>query len=163
MTASSSLADLRDLVAGEPDAVPYLLIGRDLLDPNLAAEQVQVHADVAEEFVDHYEEVVEDLIDDAALLSYVPGYKPDEHERTYLTLADHDGIAAVFDQVSALLPGAAMFTEGEDAIAKMKFLCVQVGPPEERALFLRRLTRASELTRSKWMALLFRDGQYDKL
>lgn len=163
MTASSSLDELRDLLAAEPDAVPYLLVGRDLVDPNLSAEQVQVHGDVAAEFVRHYEEVVEELTDDKTLLSYTPGYKPDDHERTYLTLENHEGIATVFDQVFELLPGAAVFTEDEDSIAKMKFLCVQVGPPARRAFFLRKLTRTSELTRSKWMALLFRDGQYDKL
>lgn len=163
MTATSSLENLRDLLAAEPDAVPYLLIGRDLVDPNLIAEQVQVHEDVAGDFVQHYKEVVQDVIDDAALLSYVPGYKPDEHERTYVELGDHNGIAAVVEQVSALLGGAAMFTEDEEAIAKMRFLCTEVGPRGNKAIFLRKLTRASELTRSKWMALLFRDGQYDKL
>lgn len=163
MTASSSLENLKGLLAAEPDAVPYLLIGRDLVDPYLTAEQVQVHEDVTEEFVEHYKKVVQDVIDDTALVSYVPGYKPANHERTYVTLADHDGIAAVFDQISVLLHRAAMFTEDEDAIAKMRFLCTEVGPREERAFFLRKLTRGSELTRSKWMALLLQDGQYDKL
>lgn len=163
MTATSSLENLQGLLAAEPNAVPYLLIGRDLVDPNLTAEQVQVHGSVAEEFVEHYEEVLASIVDDASLLSYVPGHKPEEQERTYLALSEHDGIAAVFEHVSELLPGAAMFTEDEDTIAKMRFLCVQVGPPNGRALFLRKLTRTSELTRSKWMALLFRDGQYDKL
>jgi hypothetical protein len=163
MPAWSSLENLKDLLAAEPDAVPYLLIGRDLVDPYLTAEQVQVREGLAEEFVEHYKEVVQGVIDNAALLSYVPGHKPNAHERTYLTLADHDGIASVFEQVSALLHGAAMFTEDEASLAKMRFLCTEIGPRAERALFLRKLTRGSELTRSKWMALLFQDGQYDKL
>lgn len=163
MTALSSLREIRELLAAEPAAIPYLLIGRDLVDPNLTAERVQVHEDVAGEFVSHYQAVVEDLTEGTALISYTPGYNPKGHERTYLTLADHDGIAAVFDQVLALLPGAAMFTEDADSIAKMRFLCVQIGPPNARAYFLRKLTRTSELTRSKWMALFSRDGQYDRL
>ncbi|MDP8929564.1 MAG: DUF4868 domain-containing protein [Actinomycetota bacterium] len=163
MTASTSLPSLGALLRSNPAANPYLLLGRDLTDPNLSAEYVQVSRQVARDFVGLYSELVAELMDETELRSYVPGYKPHDHERTYLTLNEHEGVAAVFDRVTDLLPGAAMFTEAEESLARMKFLCVQVGPPQGRAFFFRKLTRTSELTRSKWMALWSRAGQYDRL
>jgi len=126
-------------------------------------QRLQLHDDVAMDFREIVEGVVEKLYDDVDLKPYEPGYKPDKHELLWVNLSEVPDIDAIVADI-ARVGDAELFEADDDVIDGLKLYGVVVGGSGglgRQAVFLRSYTPKKELTRRGGFALAMRAGAYN--
>jgi hypothetical protein len=99
---------------------------------------------------------------DLVLHSYDPGAKPDSHEVELLDLSEHQSIR---DQISGLsdLAGLETFLAEDDFLSSLRFYVIVFRPKIGAPVFcFRTYSQKRELKRSPLLAIVLRQGHYDK-
>lgn len=158
----------KDVLATNIDACEIQLFLASLGNDGITEIQlVQISSKLAASFREIVKENIEkkklDLCNSNILIkSYDPQTKLDKHEIEVLNLSVHESIKKQLLGLSDVNE-IEIFKEDTLFISNLRFYIIQLTPKEgEKILLFRTYTPKKELSRSKFFAVIFSEGVYDK-
>jgi Kiwa protein KwaB-like len=159
MPPDQALQGLAQALTGTP-AVNVLVAAEP--DVDVVIQRLNLRRDLATEFLSAAQASVPPP-GNVVFKPYEPGYKPDQHELSYIELAQQETIAEQIRQLSQVQQ-AELFREHDEIVDRLRFYAIVISAnARRRAVFFRTYSPKKELTRRAGFAALFSRGHYDKV